>query len=124
MQQDVYVSITGLRVRRVRHIPLFWWHATRSMAQARKAPGNISAQARRILGVHHTLSVWTDRNALTRMLKARRYYRLVDVAPHLDAMRVFQRSRRERLWDFLQMSLLTGQRFMKSGTHAGASFDA
>jgi hypothetical protein len=26
MQQDVYVSITGLQVRRVWHIPSFWSH--------------------------------------------------------------------------------------------------
>jgi hypothetical protein len=80
MQHDVYVSITGLRVRRVWHIPSFWLHALRSMGQARAAPGNISAGARTINGVHHTLSVWTDREAMRAYLTA---------GPHLVAMRLF-----------------------------------
>jgi hypothetical protein len=80
MQQDVYVSITGLQVRRVWHIPSFWSHAMKSMVQARNAPGNISADARTINGVHHTLSVRTDRNAMRAYLTA---------GPHLAAMRLF-----------------------------------
>lgn len=82
MPQDVYVSITGLRVRRVWHIPSFWSHAMASMVQARRAPSNISAEARSIDGVHHTLSVWTDRQAMRAYLTT---------GPHLDAMRRFPR---------------------------------
>ena len=80
MRKDVYVSITGLQVRRVWHIPSFWSHAMKSMVQARNAPGNISADARTINGVHHTLSVWTDRDAMRAYLTA---------GPHLEAMRRF-----------------------------------
>ena len=80
MQKDVYVSITGLQVRRVWHIPTFWLHAMKSMAQARNAPGNISADARTINGVHHTLSVWTDKDAMRAYLTT---------GPHLEAMRLF-----------------------------------
>ncbi len=80
MQHDVYVSITGLRVQRVWHIPTFWLHAMKAMVQARKAPGNISAYARTINGVHHTLSVWTDKDAMRAYLIA---------GPHLEAMRLF-----------------------------------
>lgn len=80
MRKDVYVSITGLQVRRVWHIPSFWLHAMRSMAQARNAHGNISADARTIDGVHHTLSVWTDKDAMRAYLTA---------GPHLEAMRLF-----------------------------------
>lgn len=80
MPQDVYVSITGLQVRRLWHIPSFWSHAMKSMVQARSAPGNISANARTINGVHHTLSVWTDRQAMRAYLTA---------GPHLEAMRLF-----------------------------------
>lgn len=64
MQQDVYVSITGLQVRRVWHIPSFWSIAMKSMEQARNAPGYISADARTINGVHHTRSVWTNKDAM------------------------------------------------------------
>ena len=79
---EVYVSITGLQVRRVWHIPLFWVHAMRSMAQARAAAGNISADARTINGVHHTRSVWTDRDAMRAYLTA---------GAHLETMRLFPR---------------------------------
>ena len=82
MPQDVYISITGLRIKRVWHIPAFWSHAIRSMAQARRAPGNISAKARIIGGVHHTVSVWTDRAAMRAYLVS---------GPHLAAMRIFPR---------------------------------
>jgi len=50
------------------------------MAQARNAPGNISADARSIDGVHHTLSVWIDKDAMRAYLAA---------GPHLEAMRMF-----------------------------------
>lgn len=79
---QVYVSITGLQVRRVWHIPIFWTHAIRAMAQARRAPGNISADARRIDGVHHTLSVWADRKAMLAYLRT---------GPHREAIRLFPR---------------------------------
>jgi quinol monooxygenase YgiN len=82
MPQDIYVSITGLQVCRVWHVPAFWVQAARSMAQARKAPGNISAAARTLNGVHHTLSVWTDRDAMRAYLTT---------GPHLQAMRLFPR---------------------------------
>jgi quinol monooxygenase YgiN len=82
MSQDVYVSITGLRVRRAWHVPIFWLHAIKSMMQARRAPGNISAQARTIKGVHHTLSVWTDKQAMRAYLTT---------GAHLTAMRLFRK---------------------------------
>lgn len=81
-QPEVYVSITGLRLRRIWHAPVFWSHATRSLGQAKAAPGNISARARTIDGVHHTLSVWTDRAAMMAYLAS---------GAHLKAMRLFPR---------------------------------
>lgn len=80
MPKDVYVSITGLQVRRVWHIPSFWSYAMKSMVQAHSAPGNISADARTINGVHHTLSVWTSTDAMRAYLTT---------GPHLEAMRLF-----------------------------------
>ena len=78
----VYVSITGLRLRAVWHYPAFLRHALLSMAQAQRAPGNIRAEARRIDGVYHTLSVWTDRDAMRTYLAS---------GAHLEAMRAFRR---------------------------------
>jgi len=82
MPAEVYVSITGLTVRRFWHVPIFWLHAVPSMIQARRAPGNISAEARTIGGVHHTLSVWSDREAMRTYLRT---------GPHLRAMRLYRR---------------------------------
>lgn len=82
MREDVFVSITGLRLRGVWHYPRFIRHAVRSMAQARAAPGNLSAEARFIDGVHHTLSVWTSHEAMRAYLTA---------GAHLEAMKVYRR---------------------------------
>jgi quinol monooxygenase YgiN len=75
-----YVSITGLRLKGPVSIPRFWWHALRSMAQAKAAPGNIRADARNINGVQHTLTVWTDEAAMRAYLVR---------GAHLQAMRAF-----------------------------------
>jgi hypothetical protein len=75
-----YISITGLRLKGIFSAPRFWWHALRSMAQARSAPGNISADARNIDGVQHTLTVWTDEAAMRAYLVR---------GAHLQAMRAF-----------------------------------
>ena len=57
-RQTVYVSITGLRIKRPWHTARFMWHAVRSMGQAKGADGNVSAESRTIDSVHHTLTVW------------------------------------------------------------------
>jgi hypothetical protein len=82
MPDQFYVSITGLRLKGPFAAPRFWWHALRSMAQARSAPGNISVDARNIDGVQHTLTVWTDEAAMRAYLVA---------GAHMQAMRAFRR---------------------------------
>jgi hypothetical protein len=77
---EVFVSITGLELRRLWHYPTFMFHAVRSMAQARSAPGNLGADARTIDGTHHTLSVWRDRQAMRSYLGG---------GAHLEAMKAF-----------------------------------
>lgn len=67
---EIYVSITGLRLKGWIHNPRFWWHAVRSMQQARGAAGNLCAETRLIEGVHHTLTAWTDRRAMRAYLVA------------------------------------------------------
>lgn len=66
----MYVSITGLRLRAPWKAPRFWFHAIRSMAQARRAPGNLAASARTIRGVQHTLTAWETRRAMLAYLNA------------------------------------------------------
>jgi hypothetical protein len=76
-----YVSITGLRLNSFFHAPQFWWHALRSMAQAKSAQGLISADAHTINGVHHTLTLWQDRQAMQKFLAS---------GAHLNAMKNFK----------------------------------
>jgi len=77
----VYVSITGLRVRHPRHDTQFWEHAVASMLQAQSAPGNLRAEARTVDDVHHTLSVWVNREAMLAYLRS---------GPHLEVLRLFR----------------------------------
>lgn len=79
----IYVSITGLRVypgplARVR----FWRYAMASMVQAKGADGNLGADARKVSGVHHTLTVWRDKAAMKVYLTN---------GAHLQAMKAFHR---------------------------------
>ena len=78
----VYVSITELVLHSALHWPRFALHASASMAQSRSAPGNRSAEACQIGAVHHTLSVWDNREAMGRYLRA---------GAHLRAMRAFSK---------------------------------
>lgn len=78
-----YVSITGMRVNSVFHYPRFAFHAVRSMIQARAAEGNLFADARKIAGVHHTLTVWTDRSAMLAYLRAGAHRRAMKAFPSL-----------------------------------------
>jgi hypothetical protein len=78
----VHVSITGLRLRSALHLPTFWWHAIGSMRQAKAAPGLIQADARRIDGIHHTLTIWESEAAMRAYLAS---------GPHLSAMKAFRR---------------------------------
>lgn len=77
--QKVYISITGLRLKSPWHGPRFWWHAVRSMQQARSALGSIRAETRTINGVHHTLSVWQSPAAMRAYLTASHHQRAMAV---------------------------------------------
>lgn len=81
LEQPVpYVSITGLSLRSRRHFFRFWWHALRAMMQAKRARGLRSAAARTIGGVHHTVTVWDDENAMRNYVRS---------GAHLKAVRAF-----------------------------------
>ena len=77
-----YASITGLQLKSPFLAPAFWWHAVRSMRQAYAASGLIRAQARKIGGVHHTLTVWESEAAMRAYLVT---------GAHLGAMKAFHR---------------------------------
>ena len=79
---SVYVSITGLKLRAVWHLPAFWRLSTAAMAQAQSAPGCLTANARSIDGYHHTLSVWESEADMNRYLVS---------GAHLRAMQSFSK---------------------------------
>lgn len=78
-----HLSITGLRVKpgllnRLR----FTFHALRAYQQARRAPGNLHVSAGAMNGVQHTITAWTDRDAMLAYIRS---------GPHLRAMKAFHR---------------------------------
>ena len=79
-KSQVYVSITGLRVRNWWQELRFWRHAVASMRQAKRSEGNLFAEARTINGIRHTLTVWETETAMRRFL-----YR----GPHREAIKAF-----------------------------------
>lgn len=68
LDETYYISITGLTLKGPLHALKFWWHAMPSFTQAREAEGNVLTEARKIDGVHHTLTVWTSETAMKRFL--------------------------------------------------------
>ena len=64
----IYVSITGLRLKKPWHILPFYLHAIPAFMQAQKAEGNIFSETKKINGIHHTLTAWTDRKAMMAFL--------------------------------------------------------
>lgn len=78
----MYVSITGLKVKGLLQVPLFWRHAIPAAMQARKARGNLFTDVRKIDGIQHTLTVWEDRAAMRAFLIS---------GAHKEAMKAFGR---------------------------------
>lgn len=77
----MYVSVTGLRVKSLRHLPRFWWHALRSFRQAQKADGVLSVAVRNVDGVQHTLTCWPSRKQMLMFMRS---------GAHLQAIRAFR----------------------------------
>lgn len=64
MSDRLYVSITGLQLKRPWHVIAFYRLAVPCLHAARATNGNLRAEARTIAGVHHTLSVWESEDAM------------------------------------------------------------
>ena len=60
----VWISITGLRLKRIWYLPVFLRFAIPSHRQAERSPGCLMAEAKRINGVFHTLTVWNSRQEM------------------------------------------------------------
>lgn len=83
LNETYYISITGLRLKGPWHALKFWWHAMPSFAQAQKAEGNILTEARKIDGVHHTLTVWTSETAMKRFLYRGSHRKAIKTFPNI-----------------------------------------
>jgi heme-degrading monooxygenase HmoA len=73
------VSVTRLRLRSPRFLPLFFWHTIRSFRQAKTSPGNLGVRVRKTQG----LTFWT----LTRWKSEQAMKAFRDGLPHRLAMR-------------------------------------
>lgn len=65
-----YVSVTGLQVKSVWHLPLFFRYAIKSITQAQAAAGNIDTRTGYRNGVRHTLTIWEDKISMLRFMRA------------------------------------------------------
>ncbi len=86
---QLYISITGLRLKRPWHALRFWRHAIPAMRQARQAPGNLQARAKTIAGVRHTLSVWESKAAMRAFLYAGAHKRAIKAFPIIATGQTF-----------------------------------
>ena len=60
----VYISVTGLSLKRPWHLIPFLRYAIPSKMQAEAAEGNLFVATRHIKGVNHTLTAWTSKKAM------------------------------------------------------------
>jgi hypothetical protein len=66
-----FVSVTRLRVRSWRFLPMFFWRALRSARQASKAEGNLAAcLLREQRNTFWTATAWTDDAAMKKFMLA------------------------------------------------------
>lgn len=86
---NFYISITGLVLKKPRYVYKFWWYALGAMLQARQAPGNWGAYAKKMNNVYHTVSLWTDHNTMRQYLTRGAHLRAMVVFPHIATGKVF-----------------------------------
>lgn len=56
--KSLFVSVTGLRLKRFWLVPIFYRYAIPSFSQATRAKGNLFTQVATVDGVQHTLTIW------------------------------------------------------------------
>ena len=78
----VYVSMTGFQPNGIARLPLFWWRTIRSLKQAQRAPGNVAIRARKVDGVYHTMTAWSDMASMRAFVAS---------GAHLAAMKDFRK---------------------------------
>lgn len=89
LARGVFVSIAGLELKRKRHAFRFFWHALHAMRQARRAQGNLKAEAKTIHGVHHTLTVWESEADMRRFLYRGAHRAAIRAFPNIATGKTF-----------------------------------
>ena len=89
IENTVYVSITGLKLKNSMSILTFFRHAIPSMNQAKKADGNISAEAKKINGVYHTLSVWETEEKMREFIYSGAHLKAIQKFPKFATGKTF-----------------------------------
>lgn len=86
--QPVWVSITGLKLRRAVDAPVFWFHAIRCMVLARQSPDNLSADTRSLDGIHYTLSAWRTPSGMRAFVQTDLHVKAMTVFPRIATGKV------------------------------------
>lgn len=64
MTNDMYISVTGLKLTSPKYFLRFWRHALPSFKQAEAAEGNVFSAVKSVDGYHHTITVWESKKAM------------------------------------------------------------
>jgi len=76
-----YVSVTGLTLKSNLYLPKFLSYAIPASRQAAAAEGNLFSDQQCIDGVHHTLTVWEDKQSMRKYMLS---------GAHAKAMKIFR----------------------------------
>ncbi len=86
---NVYISVTGLELQSVFKLVRFYWHAIRSLIQARKTQGHIRTDVFRIGRVHHTITIWNSRKSMTGFLYKGAHKQAIKAFPTIATGKTF-----------------------------------
>jgi hypothetical protein len=65
------ISVTRLRVRSIRFLPMFLWYSFKSNQQAKHAPGNLASTVRaQENNVFWTMTVWEDEASMRSFMRS------------------------------------------------------
>ncbi len=97
---EVYISITGLRVRNLFKILLFWNHAIRSKRQADNAAGMLQSGVQKISGIQHTITVWESKQHMKAFLYSGAHAAAIKSFPKIATGKTFgYESKSVPTWD-------------------------
>jgi quinol monooxygenase YgiN len=76
--EQVFISVTRLRIRSPRFLPFFFWHAFRSNQQSRKAEGNLKTHL--VSDAHRTfwtITAWKSEASMRAFMMSGAHHRAI-----------------------------------------------